>query len=266
MGNILRSTRYGAISSKVGRIKNTIAGIVFSDVEIFSTLELTQAVHDSLMNQAKGDAAATNAEIELPFPLDDAAVFEAVNNATVELLKKIIGREPVALALEEINALEQEVLDRPQATTVGLHRRAGALQRRAIYRSQEPKVRRRRVRVIERALGRIRPYREGEEALAQPSRRLADVDQGRAAPTGATHPIKAGCRRGGVMDGRARQRHPARPLETAPIGRFPRRHHRAVDGLRVGKRNNLCTKRQRGDEANEARARHGRLPSRERLV
>jgi CRISPR-associated protein Csc2 len=109
VGNILRSTRYGAISSKTGRIKNTIAGIVFSDVEIFSTLELTQAVHDSLMSKAKEGAAATNAEVELPFPLDDAAVFETVNKATVELLKKVIGREPVALTLEEINALEQEV-------------------------------------------------------------------------------------------------------------------------------------------------------------
>lgn len=109
LGNILRSTRYGAISSKTGRIKNTIVGIVFSDVEIFSTLELTQAVHDSLMTKAKKDAAATDIEPELPFPLDDEAVYKAVNEATAELLKKVIGREPVALTLEETNALEQEV-------------------------------------------------------------------------------------------------------------------------------------------------------------
>lgn len=131
VGNILRSTRYGAISSKTGRIKNTIAGIVFSDVEIFSTLELTQAVHDILSGKAttdkladnpnvelhegmevdakKNDTVKTDAEVELQFPLDDAAISNAVNKATTELLKKVIGREPVVLSSEEIGALEQEI-------------------------------------------------------------------------------------------------------------------------------------------------------------
>src|SRR2546428_2312263 len=65
LGNILRSTRYGAISSKTGRIKNTIAGIVFSHVEIFSTLELTQTVHDILTGKAANDESTTNAEAKL---------------------------------------------------------------------------------------------------------------------------------------------------------------------------------------------------------
>ncbi len=125
LGNILRSTRYGAISSKTGRIKNTIAGVIFSDVEIFSTLELIQKVHDILTGKVtndelsegreqkaedkKKDAAKTEAEAELQFPLDDAAVSEAINKATAILLKKVIGRNPVALSREEINTLEQEV-------------------------------------------------------------------------------------------------------------------------------------------------------------
>src|SRR3989440_7256617 len=51
IGNVLRSSRYGAISSRLGRVRNTLAAIVFSDTEIFSNLELTQHVYDLL----KGD-------------------------------------------------------------------------------------------------------------------------------------------------------------------------------------------------------------------
>jgi CRISPR-associated protein Csc2 len=47
-GNVLRSSRYGAISSRIGRVKNTLLAVVFSRMEIFSTLELTQALYDRL--------------------------------------------------------------------------------------------------------------------------------------------------------------------------------------------------------------------------
>ena len=47
LGNILRSTRYGAISSRIGKVQNVLAGVIFSDCELFSNLELTQAVYDS---------------------------------------------------------------------------------------------------------------------------------------------------------------------------------------------------------------------------
>jgi CRISPR-associated protein Csc2 len=47
-GNVIRSSRYGAISSRIGRVKNTLVAIVFSRMEIFSTLELTQALYDRL--------------------------------------------------------------------------------------------------------------------------------------------------------------------------------------------------------------------------
>src|SRR5579859_2610047 len=48
IGNVLRSSRYGAISSRLGRVRNTIAAIIFSDTELFSNLELTQCVYDLL--------------------------------------------------------------------------------------------------------------------------------------------------------------------------------------------------------------------------
>ncbi len=50
-GNILRSSRYGAISSRIGRVQNSILGLVFSRTEIFSSLELTQATYQRLTDK-----------------------------------------------------------------------------------------------------------------------------------------------------------------------------------------------------------------------
>jgi CRISPR-associated protein Csc2 len=50
-GNILRSSRYGAISSRIGKVQNSILALVFSRAEIFSSLELTQATYQRLSNK-----------------------------------------------------------------------------------------------------------------------------------------------------------------------------------------------------------------------
>ncbi|PMB18660.1 type I-D CRISPR-associated protein Cas7/Csc2, partial [Fischerella thermalis CCMEE 5319] len=84
LGNILRSSRYGAVSSRVGKVKNTIAQVIFSDTEIFSTLELTQNVYDALLGK--------NQDIELDFPLTDDALLEAVKKSSEQLVKEVIGQ------------------------------------------------------------------------------------------------------------------------------------------------------------------------------
>ncbi len=48
MGNILKTTRYGAESRREGFIRNHILGVYFSDVEVFSNLEMSQLFHDAL--------------------------------------------------------------------------------------------------------------------------------------------------------------------------------------------------------------------------
>ena len=100
LGNLLRSTRYGAVSSHQGRVKNSLAMVVFSDCEIFSNLELTQYVYDLL----KGKDA------ELNFPLRDMDVFDAVEKASKELLKGIASRKPVVLGLAETAKLTDSVV------------------------------------------------------------------------------------------------------------------------------------------------------------
>jgi CRISPR-associated protein Csc2 len=106
IGNILRSSRYGAISSRLGRVRNTLAAIIFSDTEIFSNLELTQHVYDLL----KGNNE------ELDFPLIDEQVLETVHEATNTLLSQVVGRMPVVL--------RGDVLERVKDETIALYRNA----------------------------------------------------------------------------------------------------------------------------------------------
>lgn len=48
MGNILRTTRYGAESGREGFVRNHIVGVYFSDMEVFSNLEMSQFFYDIL--------------------------------------------------------------------------------------------------------------------------------------------------------------------------------------------------------------------------
>jgi CRISPR-associated protein Csc2 len=98
IGNVLRSTRYGAISSRQGRIQNTIAQIIFTDTELFSNLELTQAVYDIVCNGAA----------EPPFPLAQQAVLDAVHKAVDELLPRVPSRTPARLSPHEVTDVVRE--------------------------------------------------------------------------------------------------------------------------------------------------------------
>ncbi len=98
LGNVLRSSRYGAISSRIGKVKNVLAGVIFSDTEIFSNLELTQAVYDHLRN---GGA-------EPDFPSSLSAVTDAVRTAADGLIKRVVGQVK-SLTAEEVIKLVDEI-------------------------------------------------------------------------------------------------------------------------------------------------------------
>jgi len=100
IGNVLRSTRYGAISSRLGRVRNTLSAIIFSDTEIFSNLELTQAVYDILL----GD------KDELDFPLSDTEVQQAVDEAANALLDRLVSRTPVVVRGESLANILRETI------------------------------------------------------------------------------------------------------------------------------------------------------------
>ncbi len=85
LSNVLRSRRYGAISSRLGKMRNTIVGAIFSDCELFSNLELTQGVYDRLGSEGR------------QFPLDENRVESEVAGAVVDLTNEVIGNlQPVA--------------------------------------------------------------------------------------------------------------------------------------------------------------------------
>lgn len=111
IGNILRSSRYGAISSRLGRVDNQLVAVAFSDCELFSNLELTQAVYDLLfedewkkLQQQQRDRDLKADDIDLPFPLADNAVEDAVRKATDALLGQVFSRRPVLLRGDELQA------------------------------------------------------------------------------------------------------------------------------------------------------------------
>ena len=79
IANVLRSRRYGAISSRLGKMRNTLVGAIFSDCEIFSNLELTQRVYDRLGPEDR------------QFPLDENKVEPIITDAVAALTREVIG-------------------------------------------------------------------------------------------------------------------------------------------------------------------------------
>lgn len=105
MGNILRSRRYGAISSRLGKMRNMLVGAIFSDCELFSNLELTQSVYDRLGADDK------------KFPLEENKVKSKVVAAVADLSHEVIGSLQILgdVELTELISEIQETFASPTA-------------------------------------------------------------------------------------------------------------------------------------------------------
>ncbi|MCT4509900.1 MAG: type I-D CRISPR-associated protein Cas7/Csc2 [Tepidibacter sp.] len=97
LSNILRSKRYGAISSRIGKIKNTILTVCFSDCELFSNLELTQSIYDKLQS-----------EENIEFPLDIDNVVDSAKLAFENLKKEVYG-DVAEVTSDELKGLLQYI-------------------------------------------------------------------------------------------------------------------------------------------------------------
>lgn len=97
LNNILRTKRYGAQNTRTGTVENHVTGIVFSDGEIFSNLQLTQSVYDAMP-----------AEQRTP-PLAQADVLAAMDAVVPDLLRED-GVVFQLFAGERLQTLLQEVL------------------------------------------------------------------------------------------------------------------------------------------------------------
>jgi CRISPR-associated protein Csc2 len=81
MNNILRTRHYGAQTTRTGRVRNELIGVIFADGEIVSNLRWTQTIYD-LMKEA------TPTQINPPDPLNEDHVMQSAEKAIEALMKK----------------------------------------------------------------------------------------------------------------------------------------------------------------------------------
>lgn len=98
LNNIVRTRRYGAQNTRTGTVENMVIGIAFTDGEIFSNLELTQAMYDQLPPEQR-----------VKTPLLREAVRDAMN-VVVPVLLKEDGVVWNLFTNERLAALKDEVL------------------------------------------------------------------------------------------------------------------------------------------------------------
>ena len=98
LNNVLRTKRYGAQNTRTGTVENHVTAIVFSDGEIFSNLQLTQAIYDILPLEHRAKT-----------PMPQAAVIEAMETAVQTLLSED-GLVAQLYSGERLNALLHEIL------------------------------------------------------------------------------------------------------------------------------------------------------------
>lgn len=96
IANVLRSRRYGAISARLGKMRNMLVGAIFSDCELFSNLELTQSVYDHLGPDGR------------KFPLDEKQVRSQVVASVADLSDRVIGNLQV-LSDTDLDELINEI-------------------------------------------------------------------------------------------------------------------------------------------------------------
>lgn len=99
--NILRTRHYGAQTTRTGRVRNELLGVVFADGEIISNLRWTQAIYDRLSEDVLNSLD----------PLEEKTIREEATNAIQALMEDefivhtdFIGEQFTPL-LEEVKAL-----------------------------------------------------------------------------------------------------------------------------------------------------------------
>jgi len=98
LGNVLRARRYGAISSRIGKVRNHLIGLAFSSCELFSNLEWVQNSYERLRGAAR----------EPDFPLHISTVAAESRAAADQLRARVVGRVEW-LSDDELRALAEEI-------------------------------------------------------------------------------------------------------------------------------------------------------------
>jgi len=99
LGNIIRSKRYGAISSRIGSVKNTILGICGSDTELISTLEWINETESLLPPEAN------------EHPQNEQTVTQCATQSLQKLIQTNICGTYALLSKDQIDSLIKQVKD-----------------------------------------------------------------------------------------------------------------------------------------------------------
>jgi CRISPR-associated protein Csc2 len=118
VNNVMRTKRYGAQTTRTGRMQNHIVAIALTDGEIFSNLLFTQRLYDALKEQ-----------IQPPDPLDPYLVVSEAQKLVPELLKQdgvnvdqlLVGDELTAFLNQVSNEDTKALLERAFADSRAYH-------------------------------------------------------------------------------------------------------------------------------------------------
>lgn len=115
LNNILRTSRYGAQTTRTGKMRNELLGVVFADGEITSNLRWTQAIYDLFPAEV----------LQSLDPLDEDDVMNHAKSA----IESLLDDEPIVKTLfmdEELDNLLKEVknLTSNEATLKAILRKA----------------------------------------------------------------------------------------------------------------------------------------------
>jgi CRISPR-associated protein Csc2 len=103
LNNILRAKRYGAQTTRTGRVQNHVLAVVLTDGEIFSNLLFTQRLHDALSEQ---DAFRPPNPVDLQVALETASqlVPNLLQEESVTVDQLLVGDELETL-LDEMRSI-----------------------------------------------------------------------------------------------------------------------------------------------------------------
>lgn len=109
LNNIMRTRHYGAQTTRTGRVRNELLGVVFADGEIVSNLRWTQAIYDRLPEDV----------LQSIDPLDENLVMETATIAIQDLMQDefivhtdFIGEDfqPILQDIKALTASEEGII------------------------------------------------------------------------------------------------------------------------------------------------------------
>jgi CRISPR-associated protein Csc2 len=109
LGNIFRTTRYGAESNREGFVRNHLLGVYCADVELFSNLDLTQLFYDSFVSEEKTREQLEQGYLSLAdFQAHQQGVLKAAQEGAMSIIHTLSTEQCTALRGQLSNLYSNE--------------------------------------------------------------------------------------------------------------------------------------------------------------